>query len=165
MPALSEVQSPKPAPSAKLTIDAQLEASAPPKVDCFFMPRRDWLRLRERLGGIVDPIPFANNFGWVMMSLAGSALLAWIVWVPAYEQIGSDAARIRYAGLAGNLLLIALLMFLAGVLAFIMRNRVRDLEKYSATLIGEDMDHIYKHWGHISAATEQSVPHTGGSPT
>jgi hypothetical protein len=146
--------------SAPLTMSSNLRVAPVPDEDCFLMPRRHWSRIRSRVGGLADPVSFVGNLGWTSVGIGAGGFVGLIPWLPAYGQL-PDTGRLDFAWVSPALWFIGIGGAGVALVCHLLSRRVREVQKYNATMIVEDMDAIAEPYGSSAGV---STPPAVGSP-
>lgn len=124
--------------------------AVPEPEDCFPMSHSDWRRIRARVAGIRNPLPWATNMGWVCIGIVATAALAYMPWVGARSALDAKA-KVHYAWVSPAILAAGAAALALAVISFTMGAAWKRREREDVRQVLADMDGIY-------------TPHAGSAP-
>jgi hypothetical protein len=125
-------------PQSSLTVPEQ-------KLDWPTFPtvQRDWYRLRRQVTKLANPISWARDLGWCMVTTVIGFVLGLITWIPLKSQLSRDA-QFTFAPITSILVVGIIAAVLVGTLGFTMYMTTEKALRSDAKDILEFMDEMHK---------------------
>jgi hypothetical protein len=111
--------------------------------DWFAIRRSDWKRIRGRVEGLTNPLPYLGQVGWACVGIGSTALLGLLPWAAAYSQL-SASAHGHYAWITPFLASLGVAALVVAVLCFIANREIRAHDQVTVTSALSDMDVVYQ---------------------
>lgn len=118
------------------------------------MAHADWTRIREHVGQLSNPLPYAANVGWTFLSIAVCAFVAYLPWAGAQSQLDIKA-QLHYAWVSPSLVIFGFASSVIAAISSFYAHAWSEHVKLDVAQVARDMDAVYA--PHKSAREKQGL--------
>jgi hypothetical protein len=135
--------SPAPAPPSDPDKLRQRERTFP-------VQHRDWLKLRQKVDNLREPVPYLASVGWTCLGITAGALLALVAWLPVNSALPAKA-QMRYAFITPLLIITAVAGALIVAFTFTVWHQIKQIRVTTVKNVLDEMDAIYEPYSHTGS--------------
>jgi hypothetical protein len=107
----------------------------------------DWLKLRQNVANLKEPIPYLASVGWSCLGLTVGALLGLLGWLPVNSALPAKA-RSHYTFVTPLLIITAVAGAVIVIFTFAVWRQIKQVRVVSVRNVLDEMDSIYEPYSH-----------------
>ena len=116
----------------------------------FQVRHSDWLRLRQKVANLKDPVPYLASVGWTCIGITVSAILGLLAWLPI-NSVLPVKAHTHYTFITPLLIITAIASVLITAFTFTVWHQVKQIRVTTVENVLTDMDTIYEPYSHAKS--------------
>lgn len=138
--------SPLPPPS----VPAERPGKVRPRERTFRVQHCDWLKLRQKVADLKEPVPYLASVGWTCAGLTAGALLGLVAWLPVNSAL-SVKARMHYTFITPLLIITAVAGTVIVAFTFAVLHQIKQIRVATVRNVLAEMDSIYEPYSHTKS--------------
>ena len=107
----------------------------------------DWLKLRQNVANLKQPVPYLASVGWTCAGLTTGALLGLLAWLPVNSALPVKA-RMHYTFMTPLLIITAVAGTVIVTYTFVVWHQIKKVRVTSVRNVLDEMDAIYEPHSH-----------------
>jgi hypothetical protein len=117
----------------------------------FPVQHRDWLKLRQNVVNLTEPVPYLASVGWTCIGVTASALVALVAWLSINSALPSKA-QMRYTFITPLLIITAAAGALIVAYTFTVWYQIKQIRITTVKNVLDEMDAVYEPYSHTDVS-------------
>jgi len=111
---------------------------------------RDWLKLRQKVANLKEPVPYIASVGWTCIGITAGSLLGLLAWIPVNSALPIKA-RMHYTFMTPLLVITAVAGTVIVTFTFVVGHQIKQIHVTTVENVLADMDAIYEPYSHTES--------------
>lgn len=116
----------------------------------FPVQHSDWLKLRQKVANLKEPIPYLASVGWTCVGITAAALLGLLAWLPIDSALPVKA-HMHYTFITPLLIITAIAGTLIVAFTFVVVHQIKQIHITTVENVLVDMDAVYEPYSHTKS--------------
>lgn len=108
----------------------------------------DWLKLRQKVDNLREPVPYLASVGWTCVGITAGALLGLFAWLHVNSALPVKA-QMHYTFITPLLIITAIAGALIVAFTFTVWHQIKQIRVTTVKNVLDEMDTIYEPYSHI----------------